>query len=137
MIGKIAREMERTILFCYKGIMFAVIFAIFFLLFGMREPELMRASRTSAISMSIFAIAGICFIKIYGGIPIGIKKSKEIIYPMFIAAGLTDVVTYFQLAIMRIHFQNVSYGGDILTLLLVAVLQLLAIFALTYFGHYL
>jgi len=137
MFGKIARKMERSALFCYKGVMFAVIFAIFFVLFGLREPELMRASRTSAISMSIFTIAGVCLIKIYGGIPIGVKKSKEIIYPMFIAIGLTDALTYFQLAIMRINFENVSYGGDILMLLLVVVLQLLAIYAMTYFGHFL
>ena len=137
MFKKIVRKMERSILFCYKGLLLAMLFVIFFAFFGFAEPELRRFSRTAAISMSIFAVAMICLMKIYGGIPLGVKKSKEIVYPLFIATVITDFITYFQMFIMRYNFEGKNYLLDLGLMAAVIVLQLVCIFAMVYFGHYL
>lgn len=85
MVKHFVKKLERTFLLGFKALLFVVLFVIFFGLFGLVEPELFRFSRTAGISMSTFVIAGLCLIKIYGGFAIGIKKTKEIVYSVFLA----------------------------------------------------
>lgn len=87
MVKQFVKKLQRTFLLAFKGLFFVALFAVFFGLSGLTERELWRASRTAAISMSTFAVAGICFIKIYGGFAIGIKKSREIVYSVLIGHG--------------------------------------------------
>ncbi|MBQ4051258.1 MAG: sugar transferase [Oscillospiraceae bacterium] len=138
MVKQLAQKMQRTCLVGFKALLMAVLFAIFFGLFGFTEHELWRASRTAAISMSTFIIVGICLIKIYGGFPIGIKKTKEIIYSSFIAIGITDVITYFQISIMLINYeQRATLTQDFFTMVGVVILQLVTIVLFGYLGNYL
>ena len=83
MVKQFVKKLQRTFLLTFKGLFFVALFAVFFGLFGLTERELWRASRTAAISMSTFAVAGICFIKIYGGFAIGIVET------LVTAAGLS------------------------------------------------
>ena len=72
--------------------------------------------------MSTFAVAGICFIKIYGGFAIGIKKSREIVYSVLIATVITDLITYFQFAIMLYNYEKrAPFIEDLFTFLGVGV----------------
>ncbi len=132
------KKLQRTFLLTFKGLFFVVLFAIFFGLFGLTERELWRASRTAAISMSTFAVAGICFIKIYGGFAIGRKKSKEIIYSVMLATVITDLITYFQIFIMLINYEKrAPLMQDVFTFIGVVLLQIIFIYLATYFGNYL
>lgn len=138
MVKQLAQKMQRTCLVMFKALMVAVLFVIFFGLFGLTQKELWRASRTAAISMSTFVVVGICFIKIYGGFPIGVKKTKEIVYSTFIATCITDVIAYFQIAIMLINYdKRAPYIQDFFTLAGVVILQLVAIVLFGYLGNYL
>ena len=138
MVKNFVKKLQRTFLLAFKGLFFVLLFAIFFGLFGLTERELWRASRTAAISMSTFVVAGICFIKIYGGYAIGRKKSKEIIYSIVLAIGITDLITYFQIYIMLYNYdQRAPLTQDIFTFIGVVLLQIIATYLATYFGNYL
>lgn len=118
MVKQFVKKLQRTFLLAFKGSLFVILFAVFFGLFGLTERELWRASRTAAISMSTFAVAGICFIKIYGGFAIGSKKSREIVYSVLIATVITDLITYFQIAIMLYNYeQRATLTEDFFTFL--------------------
>ena len=78
-----------------------MLFLLFYGLFALTEPELLRASRTAAITLICFPVICIAMLKIYCGFPIGVKKTREIVYSAAIATFLTDCITYAQLAIMR------------------------------------
>lgn len=138
MVKQFVKKMQRTCLVLFKALMMAVLFLIFFGLFGLTQRELWRASRTAAISMSTFVVVGICFIKIYGGFPIGVKKTREIVYSAFIATFITDIITYFQIAIMLFNYEKrTTYTQDFFTLVGTLLLQLIAISLFGYLGNYL
>ena len=138
MVKRLVKKMQRTCLVLFKALMVAALFAIYFGLFGLTQRELLRASRTAAISMSTFVVVGICFLKIYGGFPIGMKKTKDIVPSAFIAIAITDVITYFQFAIMMFNYdQRASYVQDFFTLVGVLLLQLIVINIFGYLGNYL
>lgn len=138
MVKQLAQKMQRTCLVLFKALLMAVLFIIFFGLFGMTQHELWRASRTAAISMSTFVVVGVLFIKIYGGFPIGLKKTKEIVYSAFVAIFITDIITYFQIAIMLINYdKRAPYMYDLFTMIGVVLLQLIAVVLFGYLGNYL
>ena len=127
---KFFKSIEKTLIFVIKGLMFIGLFLAFFLPYVPQVPQLIAFSRIAAIPMSSFAILGICFIKIYGGFAIGVKKSREIIYSVMLAAAITDVITYLQLSIMIKSFANFYY------LLLAMVAQYIVIYVATRFGNF-
>ncbi|MEG2597489.1 MAG: hypothetical protein RR977_03590, partial [Oscillospiraceae bacterium] len=135
MVKHLVKKLERTFLLAFKALLFIILFVSFFGLFGLVEPELFRFSRTAGISFSTFAIAGICLTRIYGGFAIGSKKTKEIVYSLFLATFLTDVVTYFQLSIMRATSDNVNFGHDIFALVGIVLLQIIMINLFAYLGN--
>ena len=138
MVKQFVQKMQRTCLIGFKAVMVAVLFAIFFGLFGLTQKELWRASRTAAISMSTFVVVGICLIKIYGGFPIGVKKTREIASSAFIATFITDIITYFQIAIMLFNYdKRATYTQDLFTMIGVVLLQLVCISLFGYLGNYL
>ena len=138
MVKQFVKKLQRTFLLGFKGLFFVVLFAIFFGLFGLNERELWRASRTAAISMSTFAVAGVCFIKIYGGFAIGVKKSREIVYSVLIATVITDLITYFQIAIMLFNYEKrATLTEDFFTFVGVVLLQIIVINLAAYLGNFL
>ncbi|MDF2566800.1 MAG: polyprenyl glycosylphosphotransferase [Oscillospiraceae bacterium] len=131
------KSIEKTLIFSLKAALFILLFAVFFGLYifsiqpGNSElEELTRISRISVISMSTFAILGICFIRIYGGFAIGVKKSKEIISSLFLAAMMTDVISYLFLSIMIKDFASIYIA------VMALIIQYVLIVCFTRFGNY-
>ena len=123
MVKHFVKKLERTFLLGFKALLFVVLFVIFFGLFGLVEPELFRFSRTAGISMSTFVIAGLCLIKIYGGFAIGIKKNQGNRLFCVPSHFITDVISYFELSIMRINFPNQNFWHDLFALVGIVILQ--------------
>lgn len=137
MVKSLAQKLQRSLLRSFKILLVLVLFLLFYLLFGLTEPELFRLSRTAAITLICFPVVCILMLKVYGGFPIGIKKTKEIVYSASIAVFLANAVTYLQLAIMRVNFPNRSYVKDIFTLIGIFLLQVITINLFGYLGNYL
>ncbi len=104
---KLSWKMQRSIIFFIKMLMFICLFASFFgFYFPTMSEHLFKFNRASAITMSTFVALGIAFIRVYGGYAVGKKKSKEVTYTVFLAALVTDIITYFQLSVMDKGFAN-------------------------------
>lgn len=132
------KKLKRTIVFILKLALFASLFGIFFGIFSIHNPQLLRLNRTSGITMLTFAVLGISLMSVYGGYAIGSQKSKPIVYSMALATVMTDLVTHLQLSIMNTSEKNNDhfvYETPQL-LLLVIVLQVLVIIFFTYFGNF-
>ncbi len=137
MLKLFIKRLQRTFLLSFKTLLFVVLFLIFFGIFGLVEPELFRLSRTAGISMTTFIIAEICFIKMYGGFPIGLKKTKDIVSSIILATLITDAVSYFELSIMRINFPNQNFLHDFFALIGIVILQIVMINIFSYLGNFL
>lgn len=121
-----------------KGTLFFILFATFFVFFGIENEWLLRLSRTAAVTMLTFAVLGSALMSIYGGYSVGVTKSKPIIYSMTLSTVFTDIVTHLQLCIMNTNAANnqkFQYEHPLL-LLLVMVIQILVIIFFAYFGNF-
>ena len=135
---KFLQKTQRTVMFLLKVLLFFILFATFFVIFGIENEWLLLLSRTAAVTMLTFVVLGSALMSIYGGYSVGITKSKPIIYSMTLSTVFTDIVTHFQLCIMNTNAANnqkFQYEHPLL-LLLVMVIQILVIIFFAYFGNF-
>ena len=135
---KFLQKTQRTVMFLLKVLLFFILFATFFVFFGIENEWLLRLSRTAAVTMLTFVVLGSALMSIYGGYSVGITKSKPIIYSMTLSTVFTDIVTHLQLCIMNTNAANnqkFQYEHPLL-LLLVMVIQILVIIFFAYFGNF-
>lgn len=135
----IHRRPAKLALVLLRVFAYAVLFAAFVLLLAITNPQILRPSRTAAITLSSFAVLLTVFSRIYGGFRIGQQKSRPIIYQMALSVLLTDIITYLQLQIMNVNAANneslVLFSADALLLLAAMAIQLIAIVCFTYLGN--
>lgn len=135
---KILKEFQDTVIVLLKMILFIGIFAIYFGIFGIKNWQLFRLSRTAGVTMLTFVAVGLGMLAAYGRFDIGKRKSKPIIYSIGLATVITDVVTHLELSIMNTNAaNNQKFVIENLGLLVIVImLQILFITAMTYFGNY-
>ena len=80
--------------------------AVFFLLFSIDNPEILALSRTAAVTLSTYVLMLFLLTNIYGGFAIGQKRKREIIISLFLTGFITDLITYFELTIMKTNEAN-------------------------------
>lgn len=135
---KFLQKTQRTVMLLLNVLLFFILFATFFVFFGIENEWLLRLSRTAAVTMLTFVVLGSALMSIYGGYSVGITKSKPIIYSMTLSTVFTDIVTHLQLCIMNTNAANnqkFQYEHPLL-LLLVMVIQILVIIFFAYFGNF-
>jgi exopolysaccharide biosynthesis polyprenyl glycosylphosphotransferase len=134
------RQFASAMLVLLRGLAYVSQLAAFMLLLSITNPQLLRISRTTAITLSSFSMLMIVFVRIYGGYRIGEQKSRPIIYQMALSVLLTDMITYIQLEIMNVNAANNDslelFGVDLLMLGAAFAVQVLCIIACTYLGNY-
>ncbi len=123
-----------TIVYLMKVILYGILLGSFMLLFGENNFAVLRLSRTMAVIMVTYIASLLTFLRIYGGFDIGRRKSKPIIYSVFLATALSDVVTYGMLMIMNtIDLEVMPFKWvDVWTLLGAWVVHLVVITAMAY-----
>ena len=100
------KKCENLLVLLFKIILYFSVFWSFYRLFGIKNEQMMRPSRTMAVTILSYLIAGYLFIKIYGGYDIGKRKSKPIIISLSLAAFMTNIVAYVMLSIMNTNKDN-------------------------------
>lgn len=135
---RLMKKLERTIVFGLKTCLYAVLFLSFFGIMGMDNPQLLRPSRTAAITMLTFVVSGLGMTAAYGRYDIGKRKSKPIISSIGLATVITDIVTYIELSIMNTNAaNNTKFEFESIGLFCVVVfVQLIFVAAFTYGGNW-
>lgn len=114
--------------------------AAFMLFLSITNPQILRISRTAAITISSFMVLMYVFSRIYGGFRIGQQKSRPIIYQMALTIFFTDMIAYIQLQIMNVNAANNDnlelFTVDLLLLAAAFVFQITCTTVLTYLGNY-
>lgn len=136
-LKKCIKKMENSIFTIWKLILMFVLFAIFFSLFSIDNPQIVVQSRTAGITMTTFAVLSIVMPIVYGGISVGKRLNKEIIPSLSIAIFIVDVITYFQLSIMNVNIYNEStlIFKNVGVFFLVYFLQIIAISLYSVLGN--
>lgn len=132
-----SRKFQHSILFLFELILYVVCCATFFLLFAIDNPEIIHLSRTAAVTLSTYWIILILLTICYGKYDVGHRKAKMVAFSGLITHILTDLVTYFELSIMKTNEANNTTFKleNIGTLLLVFVIQAVIIVILSLVGE--
>ncbi len=102
----ICKKFEKSILFAIKFVMYAAAFATFFLMFAIDNSEIIALSRTAAVTMSTYAIILFLLTGTYGSYGVGTRKDRDILLSLTISGIFTDLITYFELTIMKTNEAN-------------------------------
>lgn len=134
----IGKKLQKTIVLLLKIIVFLMIFLTFYLIFAIPNIQMLRLSRTTAVTAFTYIVVGLAMLSAYGTYDIGKRKSKPIIYSLGLATVITDIVTYIQLSIMNTNAaNNLTFKLENLGLLVIVIfLQIIEIVAMTYLGNY-
>ena len=127
-----------VIVFFIKACLYVILLGTFMVLFSINNFAVLNPSRTMAVVIVTFVASLMMMTRIYGKFDIGRRKSKPIIYSVFLATAITDVVTYGMLMIMNTIAPDVSLifkWVDVWTLCAVWVLHLLTIIIFSYAGN--
>lgn len=137
MAKKTLKKFDKSLLLGLKMVLYILLMATFFLIMAVENRPLLIVSRTMGITLLTFMIVDTLFLRIYGGYDIGRRKSKPIIYSLFLAIVFTDIVTYLELMIMNTIAPNIRAFRltSIKWLLITILLQLLVIILFTYGGN--
>lgn len=135
---KMIKKLQYTVVLVLKIFLFFGIFSIFFGVFGIKNWQLLVLSRTAGVTMLTFVTVGLGMLAAYGSYDIGKRKSKPIIYSIGLATIITDIVTYIELSIMNTNSANNTKFvlEDLEILMAVAIIQVLFIVVMAYFGNY-
>ncbi len=134
---KIVFKMQKTIFMLWKAILYMMLLFVFIGIYAIPNPQLLRLSRTTAVTLLIFVVVGLGMTAAYGKFDIGKRKSKPIIYSLGLATVITDVVTFIQLSVMNTNPQNnkTLQFENIGLLIPVIIIQVIIITAMTYGGN--
>lgn len=130
-------KFEKSILFLFKALLYVACFATFFLLFSIDNREIIALSRTAAVTLSTYCMILLLLTIIYGRYDVGRRKKKPIVFSLTLSQVLTDLVTYFELTIMKTNeANNTTFKLENLgILLLVMVIQFVVIMLMTAVGE--
>lgn len=132
-------KLINTIVLFIKLTLYGCLLLTFMLVFSINETNfaLLVPSRTMVVVTITFVATLFMMTRIYGKFDIGRKKSKPIIYSTFLAAMITDVITYVMNIVMKTIEPDVIplQWMDVLLLLLTLSIHLLEIIIFTYVGN--
>ena len=125
------------VVFIIKSGLYLSLLVAFMVLFSIHNFAVLNPSRTMAVVMVTFVASLLMMTRVYGKFDIGRRKSKPIIYSVFLATMITDVVTYGMLMIMNTITPDMIpfKWEDIWTLFAVWVIHLLIIIIFSYGGN--
>lgn len=137
------RKLEASVVFLLKLALYSLLFFSFYGLyakynFQLRHP-IKAPSRTSVVVIVTYLIMSYMLANIYGRYDIGKRKSKPIIYSLFLSCVFTDIITLLMLSIMNTNADN-NHTFEIekpWLLILVLLIQTVVIWIFAYLGNYL
>lgn len=137
MIKKVLRKLDKSLILIMKLLLYVILMAIFFGVMSIENKPLLILSRTMGSTFLTFTIVGMLFLRIYGKYDIGRRKSKPIIYSLFLAVVFTDIVTYLELMIMNTITPDINAFRltSLEWLLLTMLIQLAVIIVFAYGGN--
>lgn len=131
---------RKSIVALLKLLLYLTLMAICFGILSIHNPQILKLSRTAAVTSLTFVTSGLFMTHIYGTYDIGKRKSKPIVHSLALSVFFTDWLTFVMLVIMNMNEVNANglypyLGEDALLMLLVLALQIVDILLFTYGGH--
>ena len=99
-------KFQHSIVFLFGMILYVVNLLTFFLMFAIDNPEIAKLSRTAAVTLSTFVIMLALLTFMYGKYDAGRRRWGQVALSVSITFIITDLITYFELSIMKTNEAN-------------------------------
>ncbi len=93
-------------MFLIELVMYVACLATFFLMFAIDNPEIIKLSRTAAVTLSTFVIMLVLLTFMYGRYDVGNRRWGQVALSVSITLIITDLATYLELTIMKTNEAN-------------------------------
>lgn len=130
-------KFQHSIVFFIELVMYLLTCAAFFLLFSIDNPEIICLSRTAAVTLSTYGIMLVLLTIIYGKFDVGRRKSGQVSLSVCLTMIFTDLITYFELSIMKTNdANNQTFKLENLGILIgVILIQILVVSLMCFLGE--
>lgn len=131
---KILTKFQNTIIFILSMFTYVSLMVIFFWIFSYAYPSIIQMTREAAVSSITYVITFLFMLNAYGGLDVGEKRTRQIVYSMIIVVFFADLFTYLVIQITNPTIWNIWQFGfySLRRLLFAFVVQILFIVAMTY-----
>lgn len=139
-VKEILFKCRKSIVSLMKLLLYMALMGICFGLLSLHNPQIIKMSRTAAVTGLTFVVCGLFMTHIYGTYDIGKRKSRPIVHSLTLSVMFTDLLTFVMLIIMNMNEVNNNrmypyLWEDLLLLLVALILQIFCIVLFTYGGH--
>lgn len=130
-------KFQHSIVFVMEMAMYVIALAAFFFLFAIDNPEIIKLSRTAAVTLSTFLMMLFLLTFMYGRYDVGRRKWGQVALSVSITVIITDLITYLELSIMKTNeannttFRLENFG----ILFLVFAIQIVVVMLVSYLGE--
>lgn len=99
-------KFQHSIIFMFGLLLYVLCLAAFFLLFSIDNPEIIKLSRTAAVTLSTYVILFSLLTFMYGRYDAGRRRWGQVALSVTITSVMTDLITYLELSIMKTNEAN-------------------------------
>ncbi len=134
---KILTKFQNTLIFFLSLITYVSIMGIFFWIFSYAYPEIIQATREAAVTSITFVITFLFMLNAYGGLDVGEKRTRQIVYAMLIVVLFADIFTYLVILITNPRIWNIWQFGffSLRRFLFTFVVQVLFVIGMSYVSN--
>jgi exopolysaccharide biosynthesis polyprenyl glycosylphosphotransferase len=134
---KILTKFQNSIVFFLSLFTYVSLMGLFFWIFSYAYPDIIKATRDAAVSSITFFITFLFMLNAYGGLDVGEKRTRQIVYSMMIVVFFADIFTYLVIQITNPTIWNIWQFGffSLRRLLFAYVVQVLFIIAMSYISN--
>jgi exopolysaccharide biosynthesis polyprenyl glycosylphosphotransferase len=134
---KILTKFQNSIIFLLSLFTYVSLMGLFFWIFSYAYPDIIKATRDAAVSSITFFITFLFMLNAYGGLDVGEKRTRQIVYSMMIVVFFADIFTYLVIQITNPTIWNIWQFGffSIRRLLFAYVVQVLFIIAMAFISN--
>lgn len=135
---KILTKFQNTLIFFLSLFTYVSLMGLFFWIFSYAYPEIIQTTREAAVTSITYFITFIFMLNAYGGLDVGEKQTRQIVYSMIIVVLFTDIFTYLVIQIINPSIWNIWQFGffSLRRLLFTFVTQILFIIAMAYISNH-
>lgn len=134
---KILTKFQNSIIFSLSLFTYVSLMGLFFWIFSYAYPDIIKATRDAAVSSITFFITFLFMLNAYGGLDVGEKRTRQIVYSMIIVVFFADIFTYLVIQITNPTIWNIWQFGffSLRRLLFTYVVQVLFIIAMAFISN--
>lgn len=137
MFKNILKKFQSSLLFLLSISTYALIFGTYIYIFSFAYPELLKVTREAAVVSITFVLTFGLMLNAYGGMDVGEKQTRQIVYALIIVTFIADIFAYVVIQITNPSIWNIWQFGfySIRRLVFTYVIQIILIIVLAYLGN--